>query len=95
MPTDVISNIQTLPPTLAPQGVDFLKSCIKQAVGKTLPPVLTLQDVQDYLRISRPKTYELAHTRGFPAFRCGRAIRVTRDSFLRWLDRQAGVEEER
>jgi excisionase family DNA binding protein len=61
----------------------------------TLPPVLTMKDVQDYLGISRPKTYELAHTRGFPTVRFGRAIRVPREAFLRWLERQAGVGEGR
>jgi excisionase family DNA binding protein len=58
-----------------------------------LPAVLTLKHVQEVLGISRPKTYELAHTRGFPAVRFGRAIRVPREAFLRWLDQQAGVEE--
>ena len=58
-----------------------------------LPPVLRMRDVQDYLGISRPKTYELAHTRGFPVVRFGRVIRVPREAFLRWLDQQAGVEE--
>jgi excisionase family DNA binding protein len=56
-----------------------------------LPAVLTLKHVQDVLGISRPKTYELAHTRGFPAVRFGRAIRVPREAFLRWLEQQAGM----
>jgi excisionase family DNA binding protein len=60
-----------------------------------LPAVLTLKHVQGVLGISRPKTYELAHTHGFPAVRFGRAIRIPRETFLRWLERQAGVEEER
>ena len=60
-----------------------------------LPAVLTLKHVQEVLGISRPKTYELAHTRGFPAVRFGRAIRVPREAFLRWLERQASVEEGR
>ena len=60
-----------------------------------LPAVLTLKHVQDVLGISRPKTYALAHTRGFPVVRFGRAIRVPREAFLRWLEQQAGVEEER
>ncbi len=62
---------------------------------QTLPPVLTMRDVQDYLGISRPKTYELAHTHGFPAVRFGRVIRVPREAFFRWLDEQAGGEESR
>jgi excisionase family DNA binding protein len=62
---------------------------------QTLPPVLTMRDVQEYLGISRPKTYELAHTRGFPLVRFGRAMRIPREAFLRWLNEQAGVKEER
>ena len=58
-----------------------------------LPAVLTLQHVQDVLGISRPKTYELAHTQGFPVVRFGRAIRVPREAFLRWLYQQAGRQE--
>ena len=58
---------------------------------QALPPVLTMRDVQDYLGISRPKTYELAHTRGFPVVRIGRAMRVPRDAFLRWLNQQVDV----
>jgi excisionase family DNA binding protein len=59
-----------------------------------LPAVLTLRHVQEILGVSRPKTYELAHTRGFPVVRIGRAIRVPREAFIRWLDTQAGIEEE-
>ncbi len=60
---------------------------------QTLPAVLTMKHIQDVLGISKPKTYELAHTRGFPVGKFGRAIRVPRDAFIRWLDAQAGPEE--
>jgi excisionase family DNA binding protein len=60
---------------------------------ESLPLVLTLRHVQDVLGISRPKVYELAHTRGFPVVRFGRTIRIQREAFLRWLEQQAGVEE--
>jgi excisionase family DNA binding protein len=58
-----------------------------------LPAILTMRHVQEILGISRVKAYELPHTRGFPVVRIGRAIRVPREAFLRWLERQAGVEE--
>jgi excisionase family DNA binding protein len=60
-----------------------------------LPAVLTLKHLQDVLGLSRAKTYELAHTRGFPVVRFGRAIRVPREAFVRWLDQQAGGQEGR
>jgi excisionase family DNA binding protein len=93
MSTDAMSDVQTLPPVQALQDAKFIKEYIQCALEKTLPPALTMQDVQAYLRISRPKTYDLAHTPGFPAVRIGRAIRVPREAFLRWLAQQAGVEE--
>jgi excisionase family DNA binding protein len=58
-----------------------------------LPLVLTMKHVQGVLQICRPKTYELAHTEGFPVVKLGRNFRVPRDAFLRWLDRQAGEEK--
>ena len=61
---------------------------------RDLPAVLTMKTVQDVLGISRPKTYELAHTHGFPVVRFGRAIRVPRDAFFRWLEHQAGKGRE-
>ena len=70
---------------------------MSQAVAlqaKELPLVLTMKDIKDITGLSKPKVYELAHMHGFPMVRFGRAIRVPRDAFLAWLDRQAGVGEE-
>ena len=52
------------------------------------PAVLRIKDVQKALRISRPKAYELAHTAGFPVVKIGRAFRIPRDAFIRWLEGQ-------
>ena len=60
-----------------------------------LPAVLNLRHVQEVLGISRPKVYELAHSQGFPTVRIGRSIRVPRQLFLRWLEGQTGLGEER
>ena len=60
---------------------------------QTLPAVLTMKHIQDVLGISKPKTYELAHTGEFPVGKFGRAVRITRDAFIPWLDAQAGPEE--
>jgi excisionase family DNA binding protein len=59
-----------------------------------LPAILRMKDVQNFLGLSRPKTYELAHTKGFPVVKFGRAIRVPKSAFLRWLDSQARRQEE-
>jgi len=60
-----------------------------------LPLVLTMKHLQAITGLSKPKVYELAHTHGFPVVRFGRAIRVPREAFLRWLEAQAGVQEGR
>lgn len=57
-----------------------------------LPVVLTVPEVQKTMRISRVKAYELMHQTGFPVIRVGRAIRIPRDGFLKWLTNQAGSE---
>ena len=58
-----------------------------------LPVVLTMGQVQEFLGLSRPKTYELAHTAGFPVVKFGRAMRVPRDRLLAWLNTQANGQE--
>ena len=56
-----------------------------------LPLVLTMTQIQQALNLSRQKAYELPHVKGFPVVRFGRAIRVPRDAFLKWLESQAGA----
>jgi excisionase family DNA binding protein len=53
-----------------------------------LPAILNIEQVQQFLGISRPKAYELANMAGFPAVRIGRVIRVPREALMRWLDAQ-------
>ncbi len=60
---------------------------------EALPAVLTLKIVQDVLGISRTKAYELAHTEGFPVVKFGRALRVPKAAFVRWLEAQLGAQE--
>jgi excisionase family DNA binding protein len=60
---------------------------------KELPLVLTMRHIQEITGLSKPKVYELAHTRGFPVVRFGRALLIPREAFLRWLNEQAGVQE--
>jgi excisionase family DNA binding protein len=50
---------------------------------QALPAVLTVEQVQKILGISRVKAYELVNTVGFPTIRLGRAIRVPREALIR------------
>lgn len=63
-------------------------SKVKDIAGE-LPAILTADHIQKALGLSRGKTYDLLHRADFPAILFGRAIRIPRDAFLRWLDAQA------
>ena len=54
-----------------------------------LPLVLDVADIQRIMGISRVTAYELVHTPGFPAFRSGRLIKVSKIAFFEW---QRGME---
>jgi excisionase family DNA binding protein len=60
----------------------------------TLPIMLSTHHLQELTGLSMPMVYALLNRKGCPVVRFGRAIRVLRDPFLRWLEEQAGVEEE-
>ena len=61
-----------------------------QEFAKSLPLVLTVDEAAAVARVARSTIYELSHAEGFPAVRFGRAIRIPRDSFLRWIEQRAG-----
>jgi excisionase family DNA binding protein len=53
-----------------------------------LPPVLTVEEVADLLRVDRKTAYAAIAEGGVPGVRrVGRCIRVSRDAVLEWLDR--------
>lgn len=57
-----------------------------------LPPILTVSDISEILRISRSLSYELVKSKNFPKIVINRTIRVSRDKFTRWLDNQQHEE---
>ena len=54
----------------------------------SLPPILNIMDIAGFLRISRSAAYALLNRPDFPAIRIGRTVRVSRDSFVDWLQKQ-------
>lgn len=61
----------------------------------SLPLVLDVSDIQHIMGISRAGAYELVHTPGFPAFRSGRLIKVSKKAFFDWMENGAGNMQER
>ena len=50
---------------------------------------LSVDELAQYLGISRPKAYELVHKAGFPKISIGRRIIVPKEALLAWMDREA------
>jgi len=56
-------------------------------------PVLTVEDVRNYLKIGRNAAYSLVMSEGFPVIRIGKTIRIPRDAFLKWIETQASQSQ--
>ena len=50
-----------------------------------LPLVLDVADIRRIMGSSRGSAYERVHTPGFPAFRSGRLIKVSKKAFFDWM----------
>lgn len=56
---------------------------------EALPLLLTIEELQKIMSISRPSAYNLAHQRGFPSIRIGKSLRVPKFALIDWVNRQA------
>jgi excisionase family DNA binding protein len=50
--------------------------------------IMTHEDVKNYLRISKNTAYEIMRREDFPKFMVGRQMRVKKDDFQAWLEKQ-------
>ena len=50
-------------------------------------PMMRVADIRRIMGISRVSAYELVHTPGFPAFRSGRLIKVSKKAFFDWMEK--------
>jgi len=55
---------------------------------QNLPEILTVPDIALFLKLSKVMVYKLVEDGRMPHYRIGRAVRVSRDQFLRWLATQ-------
>ncbi|TWH47364.1 helix-turn-helix domain-containing protein [Sporomusa sp. KB1] len=47
--------------------------------------LLTIEEVTEILRVSKPTAYNLIHGEGFPKVKIGRAWRVEEQLLLKWI----------
>jgi predicted DNA-binding transcriptional regulator AlpA len=52
---------------------------------ESYPLVLTVKDISQILKISKPTAYEVMNQKDFPLLRIGRCKRVIRYEFFSWL----------
>lgn len=49
---------------------------------------MTVNELMEYLHISRSKAYELVHADGFPSFRIGKKVLISKSSLSEWIKKQ-------
>ena len=69
-----------------------MKTSVKYTEFSQLPLTLTPMDIQEIMGLSRNNTYALCHSKGFPAVRIGKLLRVNRDRFIEWYNTVDEVE---
>ena len=51
-----------------------------------LPEVMTIKELQQFLKIGRNSAYDLVNRKEFKVLRVGKSIRINKVEFLRWFD---------
>lgn len=51
-----------------------------------LPPIMTIEEVANFLRIGRASAYRAARRGELPCVKVGKLLRVPRDRLLLWLE---------
>ena len=59
----------------------------RSPMDATLPPVMTIAEVAEYLRIPRASVYKLAQRGKIPCQKVGRHWRFRREAVEQWLER--------
>ena len=55
------------------------------STGRFAPLVLDMKEMQKVLGISRTTAYQLVHEEGFPAFRSGNRIKISKEALFEWM----------
>ncbi len=63
-------------------------------MDNSLPEILTIEEVANYLRVPLSSLYKLAQQGKIPASKVGRHWRFRRENIDRWLDQQSNSNSE-
>lgn len=52
----------------------------------SLPVIMTVDDVKNVLRVSKPNAYKIMASDAFPKLAVGKRVLVQKEAFLNWLN---------
>ena len=55
------------------------------SVERQWPTMMTAEETGEFLRVRRPKVYQLFRSGVLPGVRVGRKVRFNRDQLVRWI----------
>ena len=55
---------------------------------------MLVSEMETYLGVGRKKAYELVNSKGFPAFRIGRKVLISRTGLEKWMMEQQRMKDE-
>lgn len=69
-----------------------METTVKYTDFSQLPLTLTPMDIKEIMGLSKNNAYALCNSKGFPAVRIGKLIRINRDRFIEWYNTVEFVE---
>ena len=55
---------------------------------ETCGDLMTVKDVMEIMRVGRNTAGSIIHSEGFPMFKIGNQIRISKKAFIKWIDKQ-------
>lgn len=57
-----------------------------------MPIIFSASDVKKILKIGNDTVYAIFKSKDFPSFKVGKAYKVRKEDFIKWLDEQKALE---
>ena len=70
-----------------------LENGIGSQDNSPLVEAITVDELANLLKISKPVAYELANSKDFPSFRIGKTIRIDKKGLCDWMSRQSASQK--
>lgn len=71
----------------------YLENRICDSTNNSTIEVLTVDDLADLFKVSKPIAYELVSRNDFPSFKVGKLIRIYKSELMRWLIEQSAIKK--